>query len=207
MLKFRNALLAVLSIFVLSACGNASTSSADTTSESSETASVESNASKETTKTETPAKGNRTNPYKVGETARLEFEFQGNDGNSYPAVLDLTLSNPLRGEEAYNYLISVTEVNEPAPEGYEWFVVDVTGTLVEGDENVPLEQSARLSSVSASGAEAPEAPYFLESDYGDSDLYEGGTTTGPIVTLVPAAEPFTLQLTLQSSERVFFTLE
>lgn len=205
MLKFRNALLAVLSIFVLSACGNASTSSADATSESSETASVESNASKETTKA--VAKGNRTNPYKVGETARLEFEFQGNDGDSYPAVLDLTLSNPLRGEEAYNYLVSVTDGNKPAPEGYEWLVVDVTGTLVEGDENMPLKQSARLSSVSASGAETPEAPYFLESHYGYSELYEGGTTTGPIVTLVPTAEPFTLQLTLQSSERVFFALE
>lgn len=206
-MKFRKALLAVLSILALSACGNASTGSADATSESSETAAAESTASKETTKTETPVKGNRTNPYKFGETARLEFEFQDSEGEEYPAVLDLTLSNPLRGEEAYNYLVNVTDVNEPAPEGYEWFVVDVTGTLVEGDENVPLVQSARLSSVSASGAETPEAPYFLESDYGDSDLYEGGTTTGPIVTLVPAAEPFTLQLTLQSSERVFFTIE
>lgn len=126
---------------MLSACGNASTNSADASSESSETASVESDTSKETTKT--VAKGNHWNPYKVGETARLESGFQDKNGNPYPAVLDLTLSNPLRGEEAYNYLVSVTNSNEPAPEGYEWLVVDIMGTLVEGDENIPLFHTTR----------------------------------------------------------------
>ncbi len=205
MLKFRNALLAVLSIFVLSACGNASTNSADASSESSETASVESDTSKETTKT--VAKGNRTNPYKVGETARLESGFQDKNGNPYPAVLDLTLSNPLRGEEAYNYLVSVTNSNEPAPEGYEWLVVDITGTLVEGDENIPLFHTAELSSVSASGSPSPDTSYFLNSYYGGVDLYQGGTTTGQKATLVPAGEPYTVKVTVQYSESVFFAFE
>lgn len=206
-MKFRNALLAVLSILVLSACGNANTGSADATSESSETVAVESNASKETTKTESVTKGNRTNPYKVGETARLEQEFRDKNGNPYPAVLDLTLSNALRGEEAYNYLVNLIDANQPAPEGYEWLVVDITGTLVEGDENVPLFHTAELSSVSASGSPAPDESYFLNSYYGGVDLYQGGTTTGQKATLVPAGEPYTVKVTVQYSESVFFTFE
>lgn len=211
MVNFKNVLMLASSALVLGACSNASTDATDNTN-STENALVEESSSTQAVQQEevvksTSDKGNRSNPAKFGEVATANFSYYDENG-TYDAQLDLVLSNPIRGEEAYNILVAENQFNEPAPEGYEWIIFDVAGTLVKGDQDAPLAQIIEVSSVSASGVQSsPDFYATYTNKYGEAELYQGGTATGRLATIVPTSEAFTIQIGIQFESDTFFTIE
>lgn len=214
MLNLKNVLVLASSAVILGACSGASSETTDnaTSNTTTESTLVESSTTVTEPKEESKPvvasdKGKRTNPYKFGEAARAEFGYYDGDG-TYEAALDLVLSNPVRGEEAYNWLLEQNMYNAPAPEGYEWIVFDVAGTLVEGDDNAPLAQIVQVSSVSASGAQSsPDIYATFDGQYGEAELYKGGTSVGKLATVVPTNEAFTIQISLQFESDTHFVIE
>lgn len=180
----------------------------ESTQEDEQTSSAEETAeNKEAKSQETDEEqGTRTNPIPFGESTMRLVDI--NDPNQDFGFLRLTLSNLISGEEAYNFLLNESQFNEQAPEGYQWIVFDVTAELTEGSDNVPYVSYPNVSTVSESGAESPGGHYAVINDeFGNTDLYNGGTTTGKIATIAPEDEGYLIKWVEDYKEPVFFDTE
>ena len=56
--------------------------------------------------------GSRTNPVPFQTTATVDDELYDDEGNSYAIKFDLTVSEVIRGDAAYQKLLSMNEFNE-----------------------------------------------------------------------------------------------
>ena len=114
----------IMSVGILSACGSTGELSVK------ENDTNEENTSQiEEKKNETPEIGTRTNPVKLGETLSAEgVTVTDLDDWEKETVgnFNLTLNKVTRGEEAYNLIKSYNQFNEPAPEGFEFALLDFT---------------------------------------------------------------------------------
>lgn len=104
----------------------------------------------------------------------------------------MTISNTIRGEEAFQQLMILDEYNDPAPEGKEWLVFDATLTVEEGSQDSPFELSiSEFTPISSSGEEIHQEEYVSlpdEEDFSRGELYEGGTKKGKVALLVSVGE-------------------
>jgi len=123
----------------------------------------------------------------------------------------LSIDNVIRGQEAYDYLIKANEYNEEAPEGQEWVVFDVELKVNEGDEDEPYYEIGMFTPISSNGEEIPQGNYPTFSDgeqFGDVDLYEGGTAKGKFGILVPEGDDSLMEYNGNSfTTSVFFALK
>ncbi|OJF91366.1 hypothetical protein [Alkalibacterium sp. 20] len=74
----------------------------------------------------TTSLGKSSNPVPMGETAQIDYDdedFETEDG-----VLEVTLSNMILGDDAYEMLLEENPNSEEAPEGYQWLIFDVEAT-------------------------------------------------------------------------------
>lgn len=191
---------------MLSACSNSNTQSevSQSTPQSSEVKEAE------PTKKTTSEVGKRSNPVKLGETATFDTTYY-TDGGPLDANLSITLSNVVRGQEALDYLVAANQFNATPPEGQEWVIVDVTLTVNKGDADVPYYEMGAFTPVSSSGGEVPQAdhPVFASGeDFGNVDLYEGGSTTGKFGFLTKINDETILEYTgADFDTSVFFSLK
>lgn len=174
----------VMSALLLAACGNEESAMNEDTG-------VDEAATEETTNTEENAtdeeKGKRTNPYVIGETAEFEVVYYDDANEAIEGVLRLTINDITVGEEADEFIMSENEFNEPAPDGYQFAILDATAELVEGSEEVEYDllltqeifddegQSVNLDDVYASTG----------NRLSDQSLFPGGTAEGYIIPVVP----------------------
>ena len=205
--KFKYASLIGLSGLVLAACSEPSevtVESKDAATETTEEVSsiVESVA-------ETSAPGKRSNPVSVGETATWDVIYSDAEYNRLDGTVTTSISNVVRGEEAYNQLYSYNEFNEAAPEGYEWVIFDMTLTLDEGSEDDPFNTSTIfMTPIASDGSEVSQTDYATFEDgaaFGWKDLYKGGNDSGKVGLIVPVGDDTLIEISDMNTS-VFYSL-
>jgi len=153
--------------------------------------------------------GKRSNPIPLGQTATFSNDYYSNNGETIEATISVTLSNVVRGEEAYSYLIGVNQFNEAAPDGYEWIVFDATLTLDKGSVDDAYYVMPSLKIIDSSGSEVNQSDYATFAtgeEFGYVDIYEGGQSSGKVGKLVPVGSDVLVEFSDWNSS-VFFTLQ
>ena len=103
-------------------------------------------------------------------------------------IFNLTLNKVTRGEEAYNLIKSYNQFNEPAPEGFEFALLDFTLTATIEDPNIADYVSPSLTVISSDGSEIDQDSVVLENEFGSKNIYDGGTVNGHLEVLVPVGD-------------------
>ncbi len=195
----------------LAACGNdnsgVTVSSKSDTAETSQIESAESSEAEESTS----AVGKRSNPVPLGQTGTFDTVYFNDNGDEIDANLSLTISNVVRGQEAYDYLVAANEFNNAAPEGQEWIIFDVELTVNSGSEDDPYFEMGSFIPVSSNGSEITQSDYPTFSDgeaFGLVDLYDGGTATGKYGFLIAEGDDALVEYTGNDLDTsVFFSLK
>lgn len=208
MKKMKYAVLVGLSGLFLAACGEASEVTVESKNTEPETT-EESSSTLESVATETSTPGKRSNPVAIGQSATWDVMYSDADYNQLDGTVTTTITNVVRGEEAYNQLVSHNEFNEPAPEGYEWVIFDMTLTLDEGSEDDPFNTATIfMKPVASDGSEVPQTDYATFEDgtaFGWKDLYKGGNDSGKVGLIVPVGDDTLIEVSDMNTS-VFYSL-
>ncbi|GEK89182.1 hypothetical protein SAMN04488100_10928 [Alkalibacterium putridalgicola] len=153
--------------------------------------------------------GKRSNPIPLGQSVVYTETYYGDDFETeYEAVYEMTITDVIRGEEAFTILQEENQFNEPAPEGMEWAIITIKGMLHEGDEDVPYSVSPWFSIIDSSGSEVTQDDYasLNGNEYGYVDLFPGGETEGRITMYMPVEDESLLVLDDVFGTGIFFSL-
>jgi len=189
-------MIVLILALILTACG---TDTTDASAPAAEAPEVTEAAAPETTEapateateppaTEAPATqdlGTRKNPVEFGETVVMEAEYDGD-----PIVFEITLSDLVRGEEAYDRMISANQFNE-VDDDEEVLFASVEFKLIEYDnvDDKPVWTSYRDFDYYKSDYSSYQSDNHIVIDNPLSgDTYEGGSLTGSIGVIVPEGE-------------------
>ncbi len=159
-----------------------------------------------------PEVGKRSNPVPLGTTATFKndyFDIDSDDSKEVDAAVSVTLSNVIRGDEAYKYLVQQNQFNEAAPDGQEWMILDVNLTLDKGDPDRAYYVSPSFDVIDSSGSEVDQKNYgtFGEGmEFGNVKIFEGGNASGKIAKLVPVGDE-NLLLEFSDDANVFFAVK
>ncbi|MDB7101834.1 MULTISPECIES: hypothetical protein [Enterococcus] len=152
--------------------------------------------------------GKRSNPVPLDNPITFDTVYYDDEYEEIDTNISLTISNVVRGEEAYNYMISMDEYNEPAPEGKEWVVFDAELTVNKGSQDEPYRAFSSFIPVSSTGEEVNQESYSYlgNEEFGNKDLYEGGTDKGKVALLVPIGDDTLIEFN-DFTNRIFFKLQ
>jgi len=155
------------------------------------------------------AVGKRSNPVLNGQTASFDLTYYDDTYNKIPGNASITLANPVRGQAAYDALMSYNQFNSPAPEGLEWLIFDVNLTLNAGSPDYAFNSgSIYFKVIGSDGSQVDQNEWgVLDDDFGNNDLYAGGTDWGQEAVLVPIGDTGVLiEANGFSTPSVFFNL-
>lgn len=206
------AVLLVLSVFSLTACGGGNGGSEVEGEPASE---VEQSDGESSSKGEQEAEkepGTRSNPVEIGETVQWEVKFYADmeDWDALEGLAEVTLNKVYRGDEALDMLYFGEEALEDVEEGFTYAVADMTVKLVEGSEDDPYTTSFEVGSVSEDGRESPSSYTSLSDEYEDNeytDLYPGGEVNMKKAFLIPEEGDFLVEIEENISGNKFFNYE
>lgn len=190
------------------------TSNANVTVSKTENADEEATTSTTTqpvsTTEETSVVGKRSNPIPLGNTATWDLTYYGSGGERVQGNVSLTFSEVVRGDEAYNSLLTFNRFNKVAPEGYEWLYFTATLTLNEGSADIPYTVTPNFIVFDSSGSEVSQSEYatFLSGEeFGFKSLFVGGTATGKVGKFVPIDDKVLIEYRDWNNEDLFFALQ
>ena len=154
--------------------------------------------------------GSRTNPVPFQTTATVDDELYDDEGNSYAIKFDLTVSEVIRGDAAYQKLLSMNEFNETAPEGYEWVLAKTKVKFVESeteDLSFHIDGIMNFDMVSESGdIYSGDIIGSTEPDF-SFEMYVGNEKEGYISGLVKTGEKAQLRYDEMLGGQVFLNLQ
>ena len=154
--------------------------------------------------------GSRTNPVPFQTTATVDDELYDDEGNSYAIKFDLTVSEVIRGDAAYQKLLSMNEFNETAPEGYEWVLAKTKVKFVESeteDLSFHIDGIMNFDMVSESGdIYSGDIVGSTEPDF-SFEMYAGNEKEGYISGLVKTGEKAQLRYDEMLGGQVFLNLQ
>lgn len=208
MKKIKFITLLGLSSLLLVACGESSDVTVESSnSDSTTTAAEVSSEAKSSEETSVP--GKRSNPVLIGESASWDVLYSDADYVQLEGTVTTTISNLVRGEEAFNYLMEANQFNEAAPEGYEWIIFDMSLVLDEGSEDDPFNTSTILiTPISSDGSEVAQSTYATfedGTDFGWKDLYKGGKDSGKVGLIIPQGDETLIEISDMNTS-VFYKL-
>lgn len=153
--------------------------------------------------------GKRSNPIPLNQSVVYTETYYGDDYETeYEAKYEMTITDVVRGEEAFNILKAENSYNEAAPEGMEWAVITIKGKLHEGDEDTPYSVFPMFSVIDSAGSEVTQDDYgtFDGNEYGYVDLFPGGETEGRISVYMPVDDTSLLVLDDMFGSGIYFSL-
>ncbi|WP_068673379.1 hypothetical protein [Oceanobacillus sp. Castelsardo] len=154
--------------------------------------------------------GSRTNPVPLQKTATVSDELYDDEGNAYAIKFDLTVTEVLRGDEAYQKLVSMNEFNEKAPEGYEWVLAKTKVNFNESeteDLSFHIDGIMNFEMVSGSGDIYSGDVYGTTEPDFSFEMYVGNEKEGYISGLVKSGEKAQLRYEEMLGGHVFFNLQ
>jgi hypothetical protein len=209
----KSLLLFGASILLLAACGDEDTG-AEVEDAQDDTEIVEDAEADEPEEAENEKEvnaGSRSNPISLGETVTQDFEFFTEDAD-YNGNRSITLSNVMRGEEVYNYLMEANPYNEEAPEGMEWIMVDVEYILNEADtEDESVYVMPEFVVIASDGSEVSQDENYATlndgEEFGYVELYSGGSANGKYAFFAPTDDEVLLKFDDWNNPAIFFNLK
>ncbi|MDF2535371.1 MAG: hypothetical protein K0R18_1530 [Bacillales bacterium] len=201
MKRFFVLVLFVYLAFSLSACGSDKKSNSDSKSKEK---SEESSKSDQNSTTKKAADGSFSNPITFGSVGIIDEKGLADDnGESVDVKLSVSISNVIRGDEAWTFLKSKDTYNAPAPSGQEWAVFDVDGKYLEStNKNYKVNFNyGFFKAYDGSGKEIDESTVSLGGDgLLKGDGFPGAEFKGWSAVLVPVGSEFTLMYSMASEE-------
>ena len=194
MKKLSLTLMAILLSAVLVACGESDIErgevSQNVTSEKTANENTVDEKSVEEEKEEEVKVGTRTNPIKPNEPVIISTIVSDYEKDlRADAEFEIVVSNFIRGQEAYDILLAENQFNEPAPEGYEWLLFDVSLTANIEDDNLSYYIMPSFNPFTLDGSPITVDDFAVTpNEFGHTDVYNGGTVTGKVSTLAPVGE-------------------
>lgn len=152
--------------------------------------------------------GTRSDPRTIGSTAQLDVTINGdNYDDRYEAVVNLTVNDIIIGDEAYDMLLAENQFNDPAPEGYQWALINASIELVESEtDDYAYYVMDHFKIVEGDGSSAPRESAVTPDEYGSEDIYSGGTSSGYSSVLIPEDNDFLIKYEGFSSNTVFYKI-
>ncbi|AMB98809.1 hypothetical protein AWM75_01835 [Aerococcus urinaehominis] len=143
---------------------------------------------------------NQDRVFKINESIPIMVDYDnGQSLDTHPGQLELKVNNSYLGQAAEDYLADQNPANEPAPEGYQWLVLNSALKLVDGTNDYPYTYDLTASVEDQNGQAIDQfmATAFSDNPLIGQELTLGETITGDIVLLVPE-NLSGVQLTLSS---------
>ena len=157
--------------------------------------------------------GSRSKPYIIGsgKFPSIEGNTTSTSGVTFPIGFTLNVYDFMRGEDAWTFLLSENQFNDPAPEGYEWVIVDVFLKLQTGSDDHAYSPVITATTVGSDGSPVPSGYFAVmnpENEFGFPDIYDEGGHDAKIATIVPIDDPDALvKLTVDYSVDLFYKME
>lgn len=208
MMKRLMMLCSVLVVMILAACGDIDEKNTREVKSSAER-STEIQEATETVKEEVKEKekplGTRSNPLLFGDTITVKENIYDDSFNSYESLVEITLLETIRGEEAWKMIQEENMFNEPAHEGFEYAMVKVKGFLKESEteDDSLYFTSGNFNFVSSEGEVYDWAMVVAPNEL-SKELYNGGTAEGYIVNQVKVGDDFKVSYDSSEGSPVFF---
>lgn len=148
-------------------------------------------APKEEKKEQAPEVGTRTNPVKPGQVLSVKdvTVYDLDDSEKVTTgSFELTLTKVTRGAEAFTKIKTYNQFNEPAPEGFEYALMEFKMTGEIEDPNIAEYVSPSMNVIASDGSEIEQGSVVLENEFGSKDLFDGGTVAGQLAIIVPVGD-------------------
>lgn len=157
---------------------------------------------------ETKPVGIRSTPLPFGDTISVKERIYDDSFNSYDALVDVTMLETIRGDEAWALLEEENMFNEPAEEGLEYVMVKVKGFLKESEiEDDSLYFSDMNFKFVSEEGEVYDWASVVTPDELSKELYSGGTAEGYISNQVKIGDDFKVSYDSSEGSPVFFFVE
>lgn len=198
----------MLLLVILAACGDIDEkntrevkSNRDVASESQDT------AQEEVEEKEKPI-GTRSNPLPFGDTITVKENIYDDSFNSYASLVEITILETIRGEEAWTIIQNENQFNDPADEGFEYALVKVKGFLKESEteDDSLYFSSMNFNFVSNEGEVYDWASAVIPNEL-SKELFNGGTAEGYIVNQVKIGDDFKVSYDSSEGSPVFFLVQ
>lgn len=196
---------------ILAACGDIDEKNTREVKSSADGA-TESQEATETAKEEVDEKekplGTRSNPLPFGDTITVKENIYDDSFNSYESLVEITLLETIRGEEAWKMIQEENMFNEPADEGFEYAMVKVKGFLKESEtEDDSLHFSSMNFNFVSNDGEVYDWAMVVVPNELSKELYNGGTAEGYIVNQVKVGDDFKISYDSSEGSPVFFLVQ
>lgn len=150
--------------------------------------------------------GKRSNPVPFGQTGTFSATATDEEWNGINMEISLTLSNIVRGEQAYNELVAENQFNDAAPEGMEWVLVTIEGAVIESENpDVNYNFYDSFTVFDSSGKSINQSVYAVTPNEFSGEVYEGASIEGQIAIIVPTNDNFLLEYNGGNSKIYFAT--
>ncbi|RBP90712.1 hypothetical protein DFO70_109219 [Cytobacillus firmus] len=200
------AVAGLVSVLFLTACGE--TEDVSTKSKTEENG-EEQSAKPEEKKGDSKI-GSRSNPIKINEMAAIETVTYDNSSNEYKTIIELSVEEVLRGQDAQQKLKKMNEFNENAPEGYEWVLVKSKVKVADSeteDHPFTIDGIMNFKFVSENGdIYSGDTVATAEPDF-SFEMYKGNEKEGYIAGLVKTGEDAKMEYDSWVGNTVFFDLK
>ena len=164
--------------------------------------------STEESATESSAVGKRSNPVPLGQAIEIPVKYSNDDWTeNYEGKVSLQINSITKGQAALDTLMAENQFNEPAPEGMEWVIFDVTMKLLDGNQDTPYTTSPAFDIISSVGSEIAQDTYGTldgnEFDY--TDIFPGAEVSGRVVKYAPIGDSFLISYDEGYSTSYYFS--
>lgn len=155
------------------------------------------------------SKGNRSNPIAFNETATIDDIILNTDSGEFKKFktkVDLSITEIIRGDQAYEILKNENEFNEAAPEGKEWVLVKVKGKVVdsETEDHEYHLSDMNFELVSKDGEVYNKDLSAVTPNELSKKLFKGAEGEGYFSQVVNVGDDFMIQYTTNKQTKVFF---
>ncbi|WP_432361520.1 hypothetical protein [Sporosarcina sp. UB5] len=201
----------MLVVMILAACGDIDEkntrevkSNADEASQSQE----ETEAAKEEVEEKEKPIGTRSNPLPFGDTITVKENIYDDSFNSYASLVEITLLETIRGDEAWTIIEKENMFNERAAEGFEYAIVKVKGFLKESEteDDSLYFSSMNFNFVSNEGEVYDWMSAVIPHEL-SKEIYNGGMAEGYIVNQVKIGDDFKISYDSSEGSPVFFLVQ
>ncbi|MFD1206281.1 hypothetical protein ACFQ38_14375 [Sporosarcina contaminans] len=201
-------LCSVLLLVILAACGDIDEKNTREVKSDRDVASESQDTTQEDVEEKEKPIGTRSNPLPFGDTITVKENIYDDSFNSYASLVEITLLETIRGEEAWTIIQNENQFNDPADEGFEYALVKVKGFLKESEteDDSLYFSSMNFNFVSNEGEVYDWASAVIPNEL-SKELFSGGTAEGYIVNQVKIGDEFKISYDSSEGSPVFFLVQ
>lgn len=153
--------------------------------------------------------GSRTQPLKLGDTAKINVLTYNDDGDEVTGVAEIKVDNVVRGQEALELMQDeYSYYEEYDDEDFEWVVFDLDYKLASlDDEDYEFWASDDVLIYDEEGSAAPSEFATIPNEFESKEIFSGGSNSGKVARPAPKDKPFLIKFDDGVSEAAWFKVD